>query len=256
MRLKDKVAWITGAGAGIGRATALRFAKEGARLVLGDLDEAGLQETAAAVEASGGQAVAVAGDITRREAAERMAAAALERFGRLDILINNAGINRDGLAVKVKDGQVQRMGDDVWDSVLAVNLKGTFLCAQAAAVPMIQRGEGGRVVNTSSIGALGNIGQANYAASKAGVIGLTKTLALEWARFGITVNCIAPGATATRMTAGIPEKLMEGLLAKIPLRRLAQPEEIAEAHLFLASDAAAYITGQVLFVDGGISVGV
>ena len=256
MRLKDKVAWITGAGAGIGRATALRFAKEGARLVLGDLDEAGLQETAAAVEASGGQAVAVVGDITRREAAERMAAAALERFGRLDILINNAGINRDGLAVKVKDGQVQRMGDDVWDSVLAVNLKGTFLCAQAAAVPMIQRGEGGRVVNTSSIGALGNIGQANYAASKAGVIGLTKTLALEWARFGITVNCIAPGATATRMTAGIPEKLMEGLLAKIPLRRLAQPEEIAEAHLFLASDAAAYITGQVLFVDGGISVGV
>ena len=256
MRLKDKVAWITGAGAGIGRATAVRFAKEGAGLVLGDLDAAGLQETAAAVEASGGQAVAVAGDITRREAAERMVAAGLERFGRLDILINNAGINRDGLVVKVKDGQAQLMGDDVWDSVLAVNLKGTFLCAQAAAVPMIQRGEGGRVVNTSSIGALGNIGQANYAASKAGVIGLTKTLALEWARFGITVNCIAPGATATRMTAGIPEKLMEGLLAKIPLRRLAQPEEIAEAHLFLASDAAAYITGQVLFVDGGISVGV
>ena len=256
MRLKDKVAWITGAGAGIGRATALRFAEEGACLVLGDLDEAGLQETLTAVESSGGQAVAVAGDITRREAAERMVAAALERFGQLDILINNAGINRDGLVVKVKDGQVQLMGDDVWDSVLAVNLKGTFLCAQAAAVPMIQRGEGGRVVNTSSIGALGNIGQANYAASKAGVIGLTKTLALEWARFGITVNCIAPGATATRMTAGIPEKLMEGLLAKIPLRRLAQPEEIAEAHLFLASDAAAYITGQVLFVDGGISVGV
>ena len=256
MRLKDKVAWITGAGAGIGRATAVRFAGEGACLVLGDLDEAGLHETAAAVEASGGQAVAVAGDITLREAAERMVAAALERFGQLDILINNAGINRDGLVVKVKDGQVQLMGDDQWDPVLAVNLKGTFLCAQAAAVPMIERGKGGRVVNTSSIGALGNIGQANYAASKAGVIGLTKTLALEWARFGITVNCIAPGATATRMTAGIPEKLMEGLLAKIPLRRLAQPEEIAEAHLFLTSDAAAYITGQVLFVDGGISVGV
>ena len=256
MLLKDKVAWITGAGAGIGRATAVRFAKEGAGLVLGDLDEAGLQETAAAVEASGGQAVAVVGDITRREAAERMVAAALERFGQLDILINNAGINRDGLVVKVKDGQVQLMSDDQWDPVLAVNLKGTFLCAQAAAVPMIERGKGGRVVNTSSIGALGNIGQANYAASKAGVIGLTKTLALEWARFGITVNCVAPGATATRMTAGIPEKLMEGLLAKIPLRRLAQPEEIAEVHLFLASDAAAYITGQVLFVDGGISVGV
>jgi len=256
MQLKDKVAWITGGGAGIGRATALRFAKEGACLVLGDLDEAGLQETVAAVEAAGGQAAAVAGDITHRDDAERMAAVALERFGRLDILINNAGINRDGLAVKVKDGQVQLMGDEMWDPVLAVNLKGTFLCAQAAAVPMILRGLGGRVVNTSSIGALGNVGQANYAASKAGVIGLTKTLALEWARFNITVNCVAPGATDTRMTAGIPEKLMEGLLAKIPLHRLAQPEEIAEAHLFLASDAAAYVTGQVLFVDGGISVGV
>lgn len=256
MLLKDKVAWITGGGAGIGRATALRFAQEGARLVLGDLDEAGLQETAAAVESAGGQAVAMAGDITRREEAERMVAAALEHFGQLDILINNAGINKDGLAVKVKEGQVQLMGDEQWDAVLAVNLKGTFLCAQAAAVPMIQRGEGGRVINTSSIGALGNVGQANYAASKAGVIGLTKTLALEWARFNITVNCVAPGATATRMTAGIPEKLMEGLLAKIPLRRLAQPEEIAEVHLFLASEAASYITGQVLFADGGISVGV
>lgn len=256
MLLKDKVAWITGGGAGIGRATALRFAQEGARLVLGDLDEAGLKETAAAVESAGGQAVAMAGDITRREEAERMVAAALEHFGQLDILINNAGINKDGLAVKVKEGQVQLMGDEQWDAVLAVNLKGTFLCAQAAAVPMIQRGEGGRVINTSSIGALGNVGQANYAASKAGVIGLTKTLALEWARFNITVNCVAPGATATRMTAGIPEKLMEGLLAKIPLRRLAQPEEIAEVHLFLASEAASYITGQVLFADGGISVGV
>jgi 3-oxoacyl-[acyl-carrier protein] reductase len=256
MQLEGKVAWITGAGNGIGRATALRFAQEGACLVLGDLDEAGLQQVAGQIEAAGARAVAVVGDVTKREDAERMAQAALERFGRLDILINNAGINKDGLAVKVKDGQVQRMGDEQWDAVMTVNLKGTFLCAQAAAVPMIQRGEGGRVINTSSIGALGNIGQANYAASKAGVIGLTKTLALEWARFKITVNCVAPGATATRMTAGIPEKLMEGLLAKIPLGRLGQPEEIAEAHLFLASPAAAYITGQVLFVDGGISVGI
>jgi len=256
MRLEGKVAWITGAANGIGRATALRFAQEGAGLVLGDLEESALDEVAGEIRQDGGRAVIVAGDVTRREDVQRMSEAALSEFGRLDILINNAGINRDGLAVKVKDGQAQLMGDEMWDPVLAVNLKGAFLCAQAAAVPMIQRGEGGRVVNTSSIGALGNIGQANYAASKAGVIGLTKTLALEWARFGITVNCVAPGATATRMTAGIPEKLMEGLLAKIPLRRLAQPEEIAEAHLFLASEAAAYITGQVLFVDGGISVGV
>jgi len=256
MKLEGKVAWITGAGNGIGRATALRFGQEGACVVLGDLEAGPLEQAAGEVREAGGRAAAVVGDVTERVDVQRMAEAAVGEFGRLDILINNAGINRDGLVVKVKDGQAQLMGDEMWDPVLAVNLKGAFLCAQAAAVQMIEKGEGGRVVNTSSIGALGNIGQANYAASKAGVIGLTKTLALEWARFGITVNCVAPGATATRMTAGIPEKLMEGLLAKIPLRRLAKPEEIAEAHLFLASDGAAYITGQVLFVDGGISVGV
>ena len=256
MKLEGKVAWITGAGNGIGRATALRFGQEGACVVLGDLEAGPLEQAAGEVREAGGRAAAVVGDVTERVDVQRMAEAAVGEFGRLDILINNAGINRDGLVVKVKDGQAQLMGDEMWDPVLAVNLKGAFLCAQAAAVQMIEKGEGGRVVNTSSIGALGNIGQANYAASKAGVIGLTKTLALEWARFGITVNCVAPGATHTRMTTGIPEKLMEGLLAKIPLRRLARPEEIAEAHLFLASEAAAYITGQVLFVDGGISVGV
>jgi 3-oxoacyl-[acyl-carrier protein] reductase len=179
---------------------------------------------------------------------------ALRTYGRLDILINNAGINRDALTVKVKDDEVRLMDDERWDSVLEVNLKGTFLCAQAAAVPMIRQGYG-RIVNTSSIAALGNIGQANYSASKAGVIGLTKTLALEWARFHINVNCVAPGATETRMTAGIPEKLREALVEKIPLRRLARPEEIAAAHLFFVSDDADYITGQVLLVDGGISLG-
>ncbi len=255
MMLEGKVAWITGGGSGIGRATALRFAEEGASIVVGDVEQEGLESVVGEIEAGGGKAIAVAGDVTDRQAIQRTLDSALEAFGRLDILINNAGINRDGLVVKVKGGEVKTMGEDQWDSVLAVNLKGTFLCAQAAAVPMIQGG-GGRIVNTSSIGALGNIGQANYAASKAGVIGLTKTLALEWARFGISVNCVAPGATKTRMTAGIPDKLLEGLLAKIPMRRLAEPEEIAAAHLFLASDAAAYITGQVLFVDGGISVGV
>ncbi len=255
MSLKGKVAWITGAASGIGRATALRFAREGACVVLGDVDAEPLAEVVAEIEGQGGTALAVTGDVTRREDVQTMAEAALREHGRLDILINNAGINRDGLVVKVKDGDVQLMGDDAWDPVLAVNLKGSFLCAQAAAVPMIRQG-GGRIVNTSSIGALGNIGQANYAASKAGVIGLTKTLALEWARFGITVNCVAPGATRTRMTAGIPEKVMEGLIQKIPLRRLAEPEEIAAVHLFLVSDEAAYITGQVLFVDGGISVGI
>jgi len=255
MRLKDRVAWITGAGSGIGRATALRFASEGAAVVVGDVEQAAVDETVAQIAAAGGKATGVVGDVAKRDDTQRMADTALQTYGRLDILINNAGINRDGLAVKVKEDEVSWMGDDKWDPVLEVNLKGTFLCAQAAAVPMIRQ-RSGRVVNTSSIGALGNVGQANYAASKAGVIGLTKTLALEWARFNITVNCIAPGATRTRMTAGIPDKLMEGLLAKIPLNRLAEPEEIAAAHLFLASDEAQYITGQVLFVDGGISVGV
>jgi NAD(P)-dependent dehydrogenase (short-subunit alcohol dehydrogenase family) len=255
MRLKDKVALITGSGSGIGRATAIRFAQEGACVVVSDLDEAGVNETSKLIGDEGGKAVAVIGSVTQRADAQKMVEAATQEFGRLDILINNAGINKDALAVRVKDGDVKMMSDEQWDAVMAVNLKGAFLCAQAAAVPMMAQ-RYGRIVNTSSIGALGNIGQANYAASKAGVIGLTRTLALEWARFNIAVNCVAPGATKTRMTAGIPENLMAGLIEKIPLRRLAEPEEIAAAHLFFASDDAGYVTGQVLFVDGGISVGV
>lgn len=254
-RLTDKVAWVTGAGNGIGRATALLFAKEGAKLLLSDIDPSALDETNEKAKALRAEVVSVQGSVADKEDVQRMVTAALENFEKLDILINNAGINRDGLTVRIKDGEVKMMGDDKWDPVIDVNLKGSFVCAQAAAVPMMERNYG-RIVNTSSIGALGNIGQANYAASKAGVIGLTKTLALEWARFNINVNCVAPGATRTQMTAGIPEKLLEGLVNKIPLHRLAEPEEIAAAHLFLVSDEASYITGQVLFVDGGISVGV
>jgi len=174
MRLKDRVAWITGAGSGIGRATALRFASEGAAVVVGDVEQAAVDETVAQITAAGGKATGVVGDVAKRDDTQRMADTALQTYGRLDILINNAGINRDGLAVKVKEDEVSWMGDDKWDPVLEVNLKGTFLCAQAAAVPMIRQ-RSGRVVNTSSIGALGNVGQANYASSKAGVIGLTKT---------------------------------------------------------------------------------
>lgn len=255
MRLKDKIALITGAGGGIGRAAALRFSKEGACVVVSDMDEASVNETVKAVTDGGGKAVAVVGSVTARDDVQRMVDAATSNFGKLDILINNAGVNKDGLAVRIKEGEVKMMSEDQWDFVMNVNLKGTFLCSQIAAVPMMKQ-KFGRIVNTSSIGALGNIGQANYSASKAGVIGLTKTLSLEWAQFNISVNCVAPGATKTRMTAGIPEKLMAGLLEKIPLRRMADPEEIAAAHLFFASDDGAYVTGQVLFVDGGISVGV
>jgi len=255
MRLKDKVALITGGAGGIGRATALRFAKEGACIVVTDMDEAGLNETAKLVNDGGGKAVAVTGSVTNRADVQKVVDAAVSNFKRLDILINNAGINKDALAVRVKDGDVKMMSDDQWDAVMNVNLKGTFVCAQIASVQMMSQ-KFGRIVNTSSIGAMGNIGQANYSASKAGVIGLTKTLSLEWAKFNITVNCVAPGATKTRMTAGIPENVVQGLLEKIPLRRMAEPDEIAAAHLFFASDDASYITGQVLFVDGGITVGV
>ncbi|MCC7362198.1 MAG: 3-oxoacyl-ACP reductase FabG [Anaerolineales bacterium] len=254
MRLQDKVALVSGAGGGIGRATAVRLAREGARLVVTDIEAAGLTETAALVAEGGGQARCVTGSVSRRAEAERMVAAALQEYGRLDILINNAGITRDALTVRLKDGEVKAMSDEQWDSVLDVNLKGSWLLAQQAAVPMMRQ-KYGRIVNTASVAALGNVGQANYAASKAGIIGLTRTLALEWARFNIAVNCVAPGGVKTRMTAAIPDHVMAGLLERIPFKRMAEPEEIAAVHAFLASDEAGYITGQVLWVDGGLTVG-
>lgn len=254
MKLKDKVAWITGAGNGIGKATALLFAREGAKVVVTDIDEEAVQRIYDEIKLNGGEALAIPGSVTNPDDVKHMADGAVFAYKRLDILVNNAGINRDGLVVRKKDGELTLMGPEKWDPVIEVNLKGTFLCAQAAAVAMIDQ-KFGRIVNTSSIGALGNVGQANYAASKAGVIGLTRSLALEWARFNINVNCVAPGGTQTQMMDGIPEKIMQGLLGRIPMRRLGEPEEIAAAHLFLVSDDSAYITGQVLFVDGGISVG-
>ncbi len=254
MKLKDKVALITGGGSGIGRATALRFAKEGALVVVSDMDEACVNETAQLIAQGGGRAAAVVGSVSARADAQKMVDAALANFGRLDILINNAGITKDALTVRVKDGDVKIMTDEQWDAVLDVNLKGTWLVSQLAAVPMMKQ-KYGRIVNTASVGALGNIGQANYSASKAGVIGLTKTLALEWARFNIAVNCVAPGGVKTRMTAAIPDNIMAQLVERIPLKRMAEPEEIAAVHAFLVSDEASYLTGQVIWVDGGLTVG-
>lgn len=254
MLLKDNVALITGAGNGIGRATAVRFAQEGAQVILADLDEAGLAETQQQVEAAGGQATAVVGNVAARDDVQKMVDTAVAAYGKLSILINNAGITRDGLTTRIKEGEARFMSDEKWDAVLNVNLKGSWLCSQLAAVPMIEAGYG-RIVNTASIAALGNIGQANYSASKAGIIGLTKTLALEFARYGIAVNCVAPGGVNTSMTQTIPEKIVERLLQGIPFRRFAEPEEIAAAHVFLSSKEASYITGQTLFVDGGTSVG-
>lgn len=247
MRLEGRVALVTGAASGIGAATALRFAREGALLALTDVARDALERVAADVRAAGAKVAATQGDVSRKADVDRVIAQATEAFGRVDVLVNNAGITRDAMATKLSEEQ--------WDAVIDVNLKGTFLYAQAVLPGMRERGWG-RIINTASVSALGNIGQSNYSASKAGVIGLTRTLALESAKHGITVNCVAPGAIATPMLATIPDHIKEGLIATIPLRRMAQPEEVAALHVFLASDDAAFITGQAIFIDGGMSVGV
>ncbi len=246
MRLKNKVALITGGGSGIGEATVLKFSEEGAKVVINDVNKDNANKLAEKLKAKGCEALVCIADVCKKSDVEKMIKQIIDKFGRLDILVNNAGINRDSFAKK--------MSEEQWDKVIDVNLKGTFLCAQAALITMMEQ-KSGKIINTASIGALGNLGQANYSASKAGVIGLTKTLALEGARYNINVNCVSPGATNTAMTAGMPPEIAQKIKEKIPLRRFAEPNDIAEMHLFLASEESSYITGQVIFVDGGISVG-
>lgn len=247
MKLEGKVAMVTGGGRGIGEATCLKLAAEGAKVavcdVVPDLAEAVVKK----IKDKGGEAMAVIVDVTSLSAVEEAVKKVAEQLGGLDILVNNAGINKDAF--------LKKMTEEQWDAVLNVNLKGTFACAKAAAAVMSEQGRGGRIINTASIGVLGNPGQANYSASKMGVIGLTRTLALELARKNITVNAISPGFTKTPMTEGIPDKVSQWMLDRIPLKRPADPEEIASVHAFLASDEASYITGQVIFVDGGWSIG-
>ena len=211
-----------------------------------DLLKDGVAETVESIRSAGSEALGLTGDVSQKTDVEEMTQRTLQQFGRLDILINNAGINRDAMAAKMTEEQ--------WDAVIDVNLKGSFLCAQAVMAPMREQKDG-RIVNTASISALGNIGQANYSASKGGIISLTRTLALEGARYGIRVNCIAPGGTETRMVASIPADILEKLTSQVPMQRMAKPEEIAAVHAFLVSDDASFITGQVIYVDGGTSVG-
>jgi 3-oxoacyl-[acyl-carrier protein] reductase len=245
MKLKNKVAIITGGGSGIGEATAKLFASEGAKVVVADMKKDAADAVAGAIRDVGGEAISIELDVRSKSAVESAVKQTLEKFGAINILVNNAGITKDAFAKK--------MSEEDWDIVIDVNLKGAFLCSQAV-IPHIS--EGGRILNTSSIGVLGNLGQSNYAASKMGIIGLTRTLALELAKNRVCVNAIAPGATETAMFKGVPDKVREFIISKIPLGRLAAPEEIAKAHLFLASDDAAFITGQCIFVDGGMSVGI
>ena len=244
MELKTKVALITGAAQGIGKAVTLVLARHGADVVVADVNIEKAQETAREVEALGRAAMAVRVDVTRLEDVEKMVEAAVQRFGKIDILINNAGIARDKL--------ILRMTEEDWDTVLNVNLKGTFNCTKAVIKHMSKQ-RSGKIVNIASVvGIMGNPGQANYSASKAGVIGLTKTIAREFAARGINVNAIAPGYIQTPMTEVLPEKAKEELKRLIPMERLGQPEDVAHAVLFLVSEASSYITGNILNVNGGI----
>jgi len=242
MKLKGQAALVTGGGAGIGEATARLLAENGAKVMVGDWNEQTAQATAARINAAGGTAAALKMDTSKREDAERGVAETVAKFGRIDILINNAGITRDASALKMEPHQ--------WDQVLAVNLSGVFYCSQAAARRMRDQNYG-RIVNASSISSFGNFGQANYSATKAGLIGLTRTLAIEWAKYGVTVNAIAPGFIQTSMTAAIPDEIKKGAVTRIPVARLGEPIDIARVYLFLASPETSFLTGQLLVVDGG-----
>ncbi|MCL1974457.1 MAG: 3-oxoacyl-ACP reductase FabG [Bacteroidetes bacterium] len=246
MKLENKVAIITGGAAGIGKATALRFAAEGAQVVVWDLNQELGEKLVQDITEIGQHAVFECVNTSKYTEVEAAAATVFQKFGKIDILINNAGITRDA--------SLKKMTPELWQQVIDVNLTGVFYCAKIVSEYMLQKGYG-RIINASSVVALyGNFGQTNYVATKSGLIGMTKTLAKELGRKGITVNAVAPGFIATEMVAAMPENVIEAMKAKIPAARLGLPEEIASAYLFLASDEAAYINGACVSVDGGMTI--
>jgi 3-oxoacyl-[acyl-carrier protein] reductase len=246
MRLENKVAIITGAGSGIGRETALLFAKEGAKVAVTGRTAEKLEEVCNEINENGGKAIFKIGDVSKREDMDDVVNTAMNEFGKIDILINNAGVNKDALVTKMTKEQ--------WNGVIEVDLSGAFNCIQAVVDVMIKQGSG-VILNASSIsGIYGNIGQVNYASAKAGLIGLTKTLAKELGRKGVRVNAVASGFTITPMTSEVPEKILMMMKEKTPLNKLAEPIDIAYAYLYLASDEARYVNGAVLSVDGGLTI--
>ena len=244
--LKDKVVIVTGAAAGIGRATARRFAEEGCRVASWDVQDG--------QEEPGGSFQKV--DVSSAASVEAAVEEVVRRWGAIHVLVNNAGILRDGQLVKYKDGALAGfMTDEQFDAVIAVNLKGVFVCTRAVAPRMIQAG-GGVILNASSVvGLYGNFGQTNYVATKAGVVGMTRVWARELGKYHIRVNAVAPGFIATEMVKGMPEKILQGMVGHTPLGRMGQPEDIANAYLWLASDAASFVSGAVIGVDGGVVTG-
>lgn len=246
MRLSNKVAIITGAGRGIGQAAALRFAREGAKVVVCDLDKAGVSDTVALIQEQGGEAAGFDLDVTDKASVERMVDSVVVRWNRIDALVNNAGV--------VMDAQLKDMSEEQFDRVIAINLKGSYNMARAVVPVMIRQGSGA-IINTASIaGVYGNFGQTNYAASKAGVIGMILTWAKELGRKGIRCNAVAPGLIETPITASIPEKVMDAMKQKIPLGRPGKPDEIAAVYAFLASEEASYVNGAVIEVSGGMTL--
>ncbi|MBL4954516.1 3-oxoacyl-ACP reductase FabG [Neobacillus sp. OS1-32] len=244
MRLQDKVAIITGAAGGIGFAAAEIFAREGAKVAMADFNVEQGEELARGLQEKGYDVSFFQVNVADRESVDEMVTNVLSAYGKIDILVNNAGITRDAMLAKLSTADFQK--------VLDVNLTGVFHCTQAVLPAMLANGRG-RIINTSSVsGVYGNVGQTNYAATKAGVVGMTKTWAKELGRKGINVNAVAPGFIETGMTAKVPEKVMAQMLQMVPLARLGKPEDIANAYLFLASDEANYVNGTVLHVDGGI----